>query len=303
MKELKHFLRFSDLTREELETLFKLTSEIKRKFKTFERRQTLQDRTLVMVFEKSSTRTRLSFELGISQLGGSSVYLNTKDSQLGRGEPVADSARVISRMCDIVMIRTFEQEMIETFAYNSTVPVINGLTDQHHPCQVLADIFTFIEKIGPIRGATVAWIGDSNNMCNSWIEAASILDFTLNISSPPGYEPKNISESGNSKFFSTPEAAVRNADIVTTDVWASMGFEKETSSRKLAFQKWQVNKTLMSQASKNAIFMHCLPAHRGEEVTSEVIDGDQSLVWDEAENRLHVQKALMETLLMGQLKN
>ena len=298
MKELRHYLRFSDLAREELESLFKLTSEIKKKYKTFEGRKTLQDRNLVMIFEKSSTRTRLSFELGISQLGGSSVYLNTKDSQLGRGEPVADSARVISRMCDLVMIRTYDQEMIETFASNSTVPVINGLTDQHHPCQVLADIFTFVEHRGSIQGATVAWIGDSNNMCNSWIEAAEVLDFTLKISSPPGDEPKNFSESDNVKFLLTPEAAVRGADIVTTDVWASMGFEKEKRLRKLAFQKWQVNNPLMAQASKNAIFMHCLPAHRGEEVTSDVIDGDQSVVWDEAENRLHVQKALMETLLL-----
>lgn len=303
MKDVKHFLRFSDLTREELDSLFKLTSEIKKKYKAFERHHTLEDRTLVMVFEKNSTRTRLSFELGMSQLGGSSVYLNTKDSQLGRGEPVADSARVISRMCDLVMIRTFEQEMIETFANNSSVPVINGLTDQHHPCQVLADVFTFIEKKGSIRDATVAWIGDSNNMCNSWIEAAEILEFNLNISSPPGYEPTNLSESGCTKFFSTPDAAVRNADLVTTDVWASMGFEEETKLRKLAFQKWQVNKALMAQAAKNAIFMHCLPAHREEEVTSEVMDGDQSVVWDEAENRLHVQKALMETLLLGPSKS
>ena len=303
MKDVKHFLRFSDLTREELNSLFKLTSEIKKKYKAFERHHTLEDRTLVMVFEKSSTRTRLSFELGMSQLGGSSVYLNTKDSQLGRGEPVADSARVISRMCDLVMIRTFEQEMIETFANNSSVPVINGLTDQHHPCQVLADVFTFIEKKGSIRDATVAWIGDSNNMCNSWIEAAEILEFNLNISSPPGYEPTNLSESGCTKFFLTPDAAVRNADLVTTDVWASMGFEEETKLRKLAFQKWQVNKALMAQAAKNAIFMHCLPAHREEEVTSEVIDGGQSVVWDEAENRLHVQKALMETLLLGPSKS
>jgi ornithine carbamoyltransferase len=252
-----------------------------------------------MIFEKSSTRTRLAFELGMNQLGGSAVYLNTKDSQLGRGEPILDSARVISRMCDLVMIRTFEQEMIETFAKHSSVPIINGLTNQHHPCQVLADVFTFIEKKGSIQGATVAWIGDANNMCNSWIEAANILDFNLNISSPPDYAPDLLSTSENVKFFSIPQEAVEKADLVTTDVWASMGFEGESKSREQAFKDWQVDESLMALTSKDSLFMHCLPAHRGEEVSAEVIDGIQSVVWDEAENRLHVQKALMEFLLLG----
>ena len=239
----------------------------------------------------------------MNQLGGSAVYLNTKDSQLGRGEPVADSARVISRMCDLVMIRTFEQELIQNFAQHSTIPVINGLTEQQHPCQVLADIFTFIEKNGSIRGATVAWIGDANNMCNSWMEAAETLDFQLHISSPPGYGPKDLSHLKHVKFFPDPQAAVHHADLVTTDVWASMGFEEETKLRKQDFQGWQVNSSLMALASKDALFMHCLPAHRGEEVSAEVIDGDQSVVWDEAENRLHVQKALMEFLLLGIVVN
>ncbi|HBZ18864.1 MAG TPA: ornithine carbamoyltransferase [Betaproteobacteria bacterium] len=303
MKELKHFLKFGDFNQNELQYLFNLTQNIKQKYKAFEQRTTLQDRTLVMIFEKSSTRTRLSFELGMNQLGGSAVYLNTKDSQLGRGEPVADSARVISRMCDLVMIRTFEQELIQNFAQHSTIPVINGLTEQQHPCQVLADIFTFIEKNGSIRGATVAWIGDANNMCNSWMEAAETLDFQLHISSPPGYGPKDLSHLKHVKFFPDPQAAVHHADLVTTDVWASMGFEEETKLRKQDFQGWQVNSSLMALASKDALFMHCLPAHRGEEVSAEVIDGDQSVVWDEAENRLHVQKALMEFLLLGIVVN
>ena len=235
----------------------------------------------------------------MNQLGGSAVYLNTKDSQLGRGEPILDSARVISRMCDLVMIRTFEQEMIETFAKHSSVPIINGLTNQHHPCQVLADVFTFIEKKGSIQGATVAWIGDANNMCNSWIEAANVLDFNLNISSPPDYAPDLLSTSENVKFFSIPQEAVEIADLVKTDVWASMGFEGESKSREQAFKDWQVDESLMALTSKDSLFMHCLPAHRGEEVSAEVIDGIQSVVWDEAENRLHVQKALMEFLLLG----
>lgn len=301
MTMMKHFLRFADLDKDELDYLFNLTTEVKTAFKNLKKRETLQDRHLVMIFEKSSTRTRLAFELGMNQLGGSAVYLNTKDSQLGRGEPILDSARVISRMCDLVMIRTFEQEMIETFAKHSSVPIINGLTNQHHPCQVLADVFTFIEKKGSIQGATVAWIGDANNMCNSWIEAANVLDFNLNISSPPGYAPEILSTSENVRFFSLPQEAVEKADLVTTDVWASMGFEEESKSREQAFKDWQVDESLMALTSKDSLFMHCLPAHRGEEVSAEVIDGIQSVVWDEAENRLHVQKALMEFLLLGTL--
>ncbi|MDG1162501.1 MAG: ornithine carbamoyltransferase [Burkholderiales bacterium] len=301
MTMMKHFLRFADLDKDELDYLFNLTTEVKTAFKNLKKRETLQDRHLVMIFEKSSTRTRLAFELGMNQLGGSAVYLNTKDSQLGRGEPILDSARVISRMCDLVMIRTFEQEMIETFAKHSSVPIINGLTNQHHPCQVLADVFTFIEKKGSIQGATVAWIGDANNMCNSWIEAANVLDFNLNISSPPGYAPEILSTSENVRFFSVPQEAVEKADLVTTDVWASMGFEEESKSREQAFKDWQVDESLMALTSKDSLFMHCLPAHRGEEVSAEVIDGIQSVVWDEAENRLHVQKALMEFLLLGTL--
>ena len=301
MTIMKHFLRFADLDKNELNYLFNLTKEVKTAFKNLKKRETLQDRHLVMIFEKSSTRTRLAFELGMNQLGGSAVYLNTKDSQLGRGEPILDSARVISRMCDLVMIRTFEQEMIETFAKHSSVPIINGLTNQHHPCQVLADVFTFIEKKGSIQGATVAWIGDANNMCNSWIEAANVLDFNLNISSPPDYAPDILSTSENVKFFAVPQEAVEKADLVTTDVWASMGFEEESKSREQAFKDWQVDESLMALTSKDSLFMHCLPAHRGEEVSAEVIDGIQSVVWDEAENRLHVQKALMEFLLLGAL--
>ena len=301
MTMMKHFLRFADLDKNELNYLFNLTTEVKAAFKNLKKRETLQDRHLVMIFEKSSTRTRLAFELGMNQLGGSAVYLNTKDSQLGRGEPILDSARVISRMCDLVMIRTFEQEMIETFAKHSSVPIINGLTNQHHPCQVLADVFTFIEKKGSIQGATVAWIGDANNMCNSWIEAANVLGFNLNISSPPDYAPDILSTSENVKFFSVPQEAVEKADLVTTDVWASMGFEEESKSREQAFKDWQVDESLMALTSKDSLFMHCLPAHRGEEVSAEVIDGIQSVVWDEAENRLHVQKALMEFLLLGAL--
>ncbi len=301
MTIMKHFLRFADLDKNELDYLFNLTTEVKTAFKTLNKRETLQDRHLVMIFEKSSTRTRLAFELGMNQLGGSAVYLNTKDSQLGRGEPILDSARVISRMCDLVMIRTFEQEMIETFAKYSSVPIINGLTNQHHPCQVLADVFTFIEKKGSIQGATVAWIGDANNMCNSWIEAANVLNFNLNISSPPDYAPEKLDTSENVKFFAVPQEAVENADLVTTDVWASMGFEEESKSREQAFKDWQVDQSLMALTSKDSLFMHCLPAHRGEEVSAEVIDGIQSVVWDEAENRLHVQKALMEFLLLGVL--
>ena len=300
---IKHFLEFNNLTSSELETIFEKTKWIKSKYKAYEKYWPLEDRSLVMIFEKASTRTRLSFEAGMHQLGGNAIYLNTRDSQLGRGEPVEDAAQVISRMCDVVMIRTFEQDIIERFAKNSSVPVINGLTNEYHPCQILADIFTFIEKRGSIKGKTVAWIGDSNNVCNTWLQAAELLDFNVHVSTPIGYEVE-IEKAGllgkdHFEEFKDPKDAAKGADIVTTDVWTSMGFEEERKDRIRDFADWQVNKDMMKLANKDAIFMHCLPAHRGEEVTAEVIDGDQSVVWEEAENRLHVQKALLEYLLLG----
>jgi len=302
---IKHFLQFNDLNRDELEHLFTRTKIIKQQFKAYQQYWPLQDRTLVMIFEKASTRTRLSFEAGMHQLGGSAIYLNTRDSQLGRGEPVEDAAQVISRMSDLVMIRTFEQEIIERFAVNSRVPVINGLTNEYHPCQILADIFTFIEHRGPITGKTVAWIGDSNNMCNTWLQAAELLDFNVHVSTPPGYEvePERANLYGHDHFevFADPMDAAKDADLVTTDVWTSMGFEAENEARKRDFADWQVDSDMMRIAAKEALFMHCLPAHRGEEVSADVIDGVHSVVWDEAENRLHVQKALMEYLLLGKV--
>jgi ornithine carbamoyltransferase len=307
VKPIKHFLQFKDLTREEFEYLFERTRIIKERFKRYEKYWPLEDRTLVMIFEKASTRTRLSFEAGMHQLGGSAIYLNTRDSQLGRGEPVEDAGQVISRMCDIVMIRTFEQDIIERFARNSRVPVINGLTNEYHPCQVLADIYTYIEHRGSIKGKTVAWIGDSNNMCNTWLQAAELLDFNVHVSTPPGYEvePERAGLYGHEHYeeFADPMDAARGADLVTTDVWTSMGFEAENEERMKAFADWQVDGEMMRVAAKDSLFMHCLPAHRGEEVAAEVMDNPQSVVWDEAENRLHVQKALMEYLLLGKINN
>jgi len=307
MATIKHFLQFKDLSRAELEYLFARSKWIKAKFKAYEVHHPLFDRHLAMIFEKNSTRTRLSFEAGMQQLGGSSIYLNTRDTQLGRGEPVEDAAQVISRMVDVVMIRTFEQEIIERFAANSRVPVINGLTNEYHPCQVLADIFTFIEERGSIQGKTVAWIGDSNNMCNTWLQAAVVLDFNVHVSTPPGYEvePERAGVYTDAHFeeFADPMQAAQGAHLVTTDVWTSMGFEAENEERKRDFADWCVDADMMKVAAKDALFMHCLPAHRGEEVEAEVIDGPQSVVWDEAENRLHVQKALLEYLLLGELKS
>ncbi|MBK1679464.1 ornithine carbamoyltransferase [Rhodocyclus tenuis] len=304
---IRHFLQFKDFSRADFDYLFERTLWIKRQFKAYQRYWPLADRTLVMIFEKASTRTRLSFEAGIQQLGGSAIYLNTRDSQLGRGEPVEDAAQVISRMSDLVMIRTFEQDIIERFAANSRVPVINGLTNEYHPCQIMADIFTYIEHRGPIQGKTVAWIGDSNNMCNTWLQAAEVLDFRVRVSTPPGYEvePERAGLVGTAHFeqFADPMDAARGADIVTTDVWTSMGFEAENDERLKDFADWQVDGEMMRVARSDAIFLHCLPAHRGEEVTGEVIDGPQSLVWDEAENRLHAQKALMEYLLLGRIES
>jgi ornithine carbamoyltransferase len=304
---IKHYLQFKDFTREEYEYVFARATWIKDKFKRYEPYHPLFDRTLVMIFEKASTRTRLSFEAGMHQLGGSAIYLNTRDSQLGRGEPVEDAGQVISRMSDLVMIRTFEQDIVERFAANSRVPIINGLTNEYHPCQILADILTFIEHRGSIQGKTVAWIGDSNNMCNTWLQAAEVLDFNVHVSTPPGYEvePERAGLYGTANFeqFADPMDACRGADLVTTDVWTSMGFEAENEERMKAFADWCVDAEMMSVAHKEAVFMHCLPAHRGEEVTAEVIDGPQSVVWDEAENRLHAQKALMEYLVLGRIEN
>ncbi|HQR03717.1 MAG: ornithine carbamoyltransferase [Proteobacteria bacterium] len=298
----RHFLQLKNLSAAELDHVFTRTRWIKQQFRSYQQYWPLTDRTLVMIFEKASTRTRLSFEAGMQQLGGSAIYLNTRDSQLGRGEPVEDAAQVISRMSDIVMIRTFDQEIIERFAAHSRVPVINGLTNEYHPCQILADIYTFIEHRGDIRGRTVAWVGDSNNVCNTWLQAAEIFGFRVHVSTPPGYEvePERAGVHGTHfEAFADPMDAVRGADLVTTDVWTSMGFEAENEERKRDFADWQVDAEMMKAARSDAVFMHCLPAHRGEEVAAEVIDGPQSVVWDEAENRLHTQKALMEFLLLG----
>jgi ornithine carbamoyltransferase len=300
-----HFLQFKDFSGDELGYLFDRTRWIKERFKRYEIYQPLRDRTLAMVFEKASTRTRVSFEAGMNQLGGIAINLNRGDTQLSRGEPIEDVARVISRMVDVVMIRTFEQTIIERFAAHSRVPVINGLTNEYHPCQILADIYTYVEHRGSIKGKTVAWIGDSNNVCNTWLQAATILDFDVHVSTPPGYEVEaeraGIYDSDHFESFADPMDACRGADLVTTDVWTSMGFEAENEERKLAFADWMVDGPMMAQAKADALFMHCLPAHRGEEVAAEVIDGPQSVVWDEAENRLHAQKALLEYLVCGRV--
>ncbi len=301
---IKHFLQFSDISDDEFYYLVSRAKDIKARFKRYEPYYPLQDRTLVMIFEKQSTRTRLSFEAGMHQLGGAAIYLNTKDSQLGRGEPVEDAAQVISRMCDMVMIRTYEQNIVDRFAANSRVPVINGLTNEYHPCQILADIFTFIEHRNSIEGKTVAWIGDANNVCNTWLQAAKLLDFKLHISTPVGYEitaKQATAGQGFFEVFTDPMDACKGAHLVTTDVWTSMGFETENEVRAKAFADWQVDSEMMKLADPTALFMHCLPAHRGEEVSAEVMDGPQSVVWDEAENRLHTQKALMEYLLRGKI--
>ncbi len=303
---MKHFLQFRDFEREEFEHLFRRTRLIKERFKNYIAYQPLVDRMLAMVFEKSSTRTRVSFEAGIHQLGGSSIVLNTGETQLGRGEPIEDVARVISRMVDIVMIRTFEHTIIERFASQSRVPVINGLTNDYHPCQVLGDIYTFIEHRGPIPGKVVAWIGDGNNMCNTWIQAAQIFDFKLNVCTPSGYGVDPARARGldrdHLEIFADPTQAVAGAHLVNTDVWTSMGFEAEEDARRKAFGAFTVDERMMDNARADALFMHCLPAHRGEEVSAAVLEGPQSVVWEEAENRLHVQKALMEYLLLGSIE-
>jgi len=304
--ETRHYLQFKDFSLEEYEYLFARTKWLKDMFKGYRPHQPLRDRTLAMVFEKHSTRTRVSFEAGMRQLGGAVITLMTRDTQMGRGEPIEDVARVITRMVDVVMIRTFEQSIIERFAQFSRVPVINGLTNEYHPCQILGDLYTFVEHRGSIRGKTVAWIGDSNNVCNTWLQAAELFDFNVHVSTPPGYEvePERAGLYGTDHYeeFEDPMQAVKGADLITTDVWTSMGDEAEDEERKRDFDAWRVDNDMMKAARKDAVFMHCLPAHRGEEVSADVIDGPQSVVWDEAENRLHTQKALLEYLLLGRIK-
>ena len=302
---MRHYLQFKDLSAEEYEYLLGRTTVIKKRFKNYEKYTPLFDRTLAMIFEKASTRTRVSFEAGMYQMGGSVVNLTTGDSQLGRAEPIEDSARVISRMVDMVMIRTYEHTKIEAFAAHSRVPVINGLTNEYHPCQILADVFTFIEYRGSIRGKVVAWVGDGNNMANTWLQAADVLGFTLHVSTPSGYEidaqVAGVSNQSCVKVFKNPMDACRGAHLVTTDVWTSMGYEAENEARQKAFADWRVDTEMLAVAQSDVLFMHCLPAHRGEEVDADVIDGPHSVVWEEAENRMHVQKALMEFLLLGRI--
>jgi len=298
----RDFLAIPDFSAAELESLFTLAESMRtRRYD----RKPLADKTLAMIFMKSSTRTRVSFEVGTYQLGGHALFLSPRDVQLGRGEPIADTARVLSRYVDGIMIRTFSHAEVEELAREADVPVINGLTDLLHPCQILADILTIRQQLGGIDGKKVAWIGDGNNMANSWINAAYVLGFELVLACPEGYDPDpailaRAEKGGNVRVVRDPAEAARGADVVTTDVWASMGQEEEQAQRARAFKSFVVDTRLMSGAARDAIFLHCLPAHRGEEVTADVIDGPQSRVWDEAENRLHIQKAIMAVLIGGE---
>lgn len=297
----RHFLTLLDLTPDELNKLIRRAVELKNIRNSGEVYEPLKNQVLAMIFEKSSTRTRVSFEAGMAQFGGHALFLSSRDTQLGRGEPIEDSAKVISSMCDAVMIRTFEHETVTTFAANSKVPVINALTDDYHPCQLLADMQTFLEHRGDIKGKTVSWIGDGNNMCHSYINAARQFDFNLQIACPEGFDPDPELVAINSDrvtIFRTPEEAVQGSHLIVTDVWASMGQEEEQKEREKAFAGYQVTTQLLDQADEDAIFMHCLPAHRGEEVSAEMMDDPRSVVFDEAENRLHAQKALLEFLLV-----
>jgi len=294
----RHFLTLLDLSGTELRTL--LYRAIQLKMHRDPDFQPMKGKVLAMIFEKSSTRTRISFEAGMAHFGGTALFLSPRDTQLGRGEPLEDSAKVISSMVDCIMLRTHQHETVTTIAKHSRVPVINGLTDLQHPFQLLADMQTYFERRGDIAGKTVAWIGDGNNMCHSYIDAARQFDFKLNIACPIDYRPEqNIVDAAGHRiaFFNAPENAARDADLVVTDVWASMGQEDEQKKREFAFQNFQVNAETMRAAHQDALFMHCLPAHRGEEVTAEVIDGPQSVIFPEAENRLHAQKALLEFLI------
>lgn len=302
MSKPRHFLTLMDFSQDELQQLLIRAIELKEMWKSGEIYEPLKNMTLAMIFEKSSTRTRVSFEAGMNQLGGHGMFLSSRDTQLGRGEPIEDSARVISSMVDVVMIRTFGHDIVENFAKYSSVPVINALTDDYHPCQLLADMMTFIEHRGSIKGKTATYVGDGNNMCHSWMNAAKQFGFHLNIASPKGYEPNAellAALSDHVTLFNDIDEAVKDSDLITTDVWASMGQEEEQKIREKAFKSFMVNSAVMAKANEDAIFMHCLPAHREEEVSATVIDGPQSVVWDEAENRLHAQKALLEALVVG----
>ena len=298
--KVRHFLTLTDLSADEFRQLISRAIELKTMQHRGEIYEPLKNKVLAMIFEKSSTRTRVSFEAGMAQFGGHAIFLSPRDTQLGRGEPIEDSARVLSSMADCLMVRTFEHNKAELLAQYSSVPVINGLTDDVHPCQLLADMQTYLEQRGEIKGKT--WVGDGNNMCHSYMRAAKLLDFKLNIACPEGFEPqqKFIDEcSDHIEITTDVSAACTNSDLIVTDVWASMGQEEEQKTREAAFNDFQVTSKLMRLANDDALFMHCLPAHRGEEVSAEVIDGEQSVVWDEAENRLHAQKALLEFLLVN----
>jgi ornithine carbamoyltransferase len=299
---VRHFLTLLDLSADELRAVVRRASELKALRGSGHRPTILANRVLAMIFDKSSTRTRVSFETAMIESGGAAVFLSPRDTQLGRGEPLADSARVLSRMCDAIMVRTFSHEIAEGLARFASVPVINGLTDNFHPCQLLADMQTFFEHRGDINGRKVAWIGDGNNMCNSYINAARQFGFALSVATPAGYEPKPLATASDTAVVdvsNNPERAVRDADLVVTDVWASMGQEDELEQRNEVFREFQVNAALLSKARPDVLFMHCLPAHRGEEVAAEVLDHPDSVVWDEAGNRLHAQKALLELLICG----
>ena len=297
----RHFLTLQDVTPDEFKQIIKRASELKAIRNAGEVYEPLTNKVMAMIFEKASTRTRVSFEAGMAQLGGHAMFLSSRDTQLGRGEPIEDAAKVISSMVDVVMIRTYEHQTVETFAAHSKVPVINALTDDYHPCQLLADMQCFFEHRGDIKGKTVTWIGDGNNMCQSYINAATLLDFHLNIACPEGFEPSQTLVDENKERISvyrTPEEAVKGSNLVVTDVWASMGQEDEQEKRLKLFAGFQVSPALMDLAEPDAIFMHCLPAHRGEEVSDDMLDDPRSVVFDEAENRLHAQKALLEFLLV-----
>jgi len=302
MQPPRHFLSLLDLTPAELHKIIHRAIELKAILRRGELHESLKNRTLGMVFEKSSTRTRVSFEAGMAHLGGKAIFLSPRDTQLGRGEPIEDTARVLSRMVDCIMVRTYEQSNLELFAAHSKVPVINALTDLFHPLQLLADLQTWFEHRGEIKGKTVLWVGDGNNMCHSYINAAKQFDFKLRITCPEGFDPETTvlqSAKDHCEIIRDPLAAAKDVDLVVTDVWASMGQEDEQARREQAFANYQVNDILMNQAHKDALFMHCLPAHRGEEVTASVIDRKDSVVWEEAENRMHSQKALLEFLING----